>query len=567
MTKYKINLKYLNNLSENLFFFDNNNNKKVKDLKEYITCFDNSICSCMIIIPKNDYFFFFESEEYYSDDMELNKISKNFCINIRQNLNKCKCNFLMKNEKLLNLTKKSLISKINELNESSKIKNEKDFYDLILRINSLVNLNKGWNIEISKNSEYNFNLNKKIGVIGVLGNINSGKTFIISKLTNTNLNSGTHIETDGLSIKYLLKDNHKNLDYQYIFLDTKGLNQPILENINKSKDIILTNIFLQNFIILYCDILLLVIDYLSFSEQILINKIKRNLKLVYGQKILIIIHNLKKYTKIKQVKSYINNILLKSFSFKLKRNETVTSKRENVILGEYFTEYNEKDIKVFHLIFADDKSEAGLYYNGFSKNFIEIHYKDILNLRKFDIIENIKKHFCLQSKIYFNTKINKDDFLSNDDIIKEKAIRLKYPKELMFKDYLCEEIGIQILEDNYFIPKYSILKTGKNLEIQVELPGNVKADILRPKFIDNNTHIYIMGNKFRDKEPKEKNDNFVDIRNYGNFKIDIILDRQDYKINQKIKSWNIKDGILYIILEIEDENSNEITTLTVCEEI
>ena len=76
-----------------------------------------------------------------------------------------------------------------------------------------------------------------------------------------------------------------------------------------------------------------------------------------------------------------------------------------------------------------------------------------------------------------------------------------------------------------------------------------------------------MGNKFRDKEPKEKNDNFVDIRNYGNFKIDIILDRQDYKINQKIKSWKIKEGILYIILEIEDENSNEITTLTVGEEI
>ena len=34
MTKYKINLKYLNNLSENLFFFDNNNNKKVKLLHD-----------------------------------------------------------------------------------------------------------------------------------------------------------------------------------------------------------------------------------------------------------------------------------------------------------------------------------------------------------------------------------------------------------------------------------------------------------------------------------------------------------------------------------------------------
>ena len=183
--------------------------------------------------------------------------------------------------------------------------------------------------------------NKKFCVIGVIGNTNSGKSFLISKLTNSNISSGTNIENDGLCIKYLNKDENTDLNYDYIFIDSKGSNQPILENINKSKDIIATNIFLQNFTILYCNILLLVIDYLSISEQKFINKIKSNIKLLSDKKKLFIIHNLKKYRKIEEVKNYINNILLKSFSFKLKRNEIITSK--NVSLGEYYTEYNQND--------------------------------------------------------------------------------------------------------------------------------------------------------------------------------------------------------------------------------
>ena len=224
-------------------------------------------------------------------------------------------------------------------------------------------------------------------------------------------------------------------------------------------------------------------------------------------------------------------------------------------------------ITVFHLIFAADNSEAGFYYNTFTKYFIEIHYKDIINLRDFDIIENIKKHFCLQSTMYFDTNINKDEFLSKDDIIKEKAIKLKYQKQLIFKKYFCEDVSMQILEDNYFFPKYTMFKIGNELEIQIELPGNIKVDILRPKFIDNKTHIIIMGNKLRDKEPKNKKDNVIDIRNYGNFNMNINFDKRDYNINPDIKSYRIEDGVLYLIYEIEDENLNEIITLTVDEEI
>lgn len=576
MTKYLIILQYYNSEnSENLIFFDNNDNKKIIDIKEFITSFNNLICSCMLVVPKKKSFFFFGKDEYYNDDTELKKISNNDIITIIQKSNQCICNFLRENEKLLTLPKKSLIDKLNELKELSddiNIKNEKDFYDIIININSLIKVKNGWKIQIKKNGENRYNLlenskNKKFCVIGVIGNINCGKSFLISKLTNTNIPSGTNIENDGLCIKYLNKDENTDLNYDFIFLDSKGSNQPILENINKLEDIIATNIFLQNFIILYCNILLLIIDYLSISEQKFINKIKSNIRLLSDKKKLIIIHNLKKYRRIEEVKNYINNILLKSFSFKLKRNEIITSKKENVILGEYYTEYNQKDITVFHLIFAADNSEAGFYYNTFTKYFIEIHYKDIINLRNLDIIENIKKHFCLQSTIYLETNINKEDFLSKDDIIKEKTIKLKDQKQLIFKKYFCQDISMQILEDNYFFPKYTMFKIGKELKIQIELPGNIKVDILRPKFIGNKTHIIIMGKKLRDKEPKDIKDNVIDIRNYGNFNMNINFDKRDYNINPDIKSYEIKDGVLYLIYKIEDENSNEKITLTVDEEI
>ena len=345
MTKYTIKLQFYNSDNyEKLIFFDNNNNKKIKDIKEFIISFNDLICSCMLIIPKKRAsFFFFGKDEYYDDETYLKEIPNNQTINIIQNSNQCVCNFLSRNEEMLTLTKKLLIDRLNELSVSSddiNRNNLKDFYDIIIDLNSLSNLVNGWKIKTSYYVD-RLNLlensrNKKFGIIGFLGNINCGKSFIISKLTDTNIPSETIIENDGLCIKYLNKEQNNDLNYNYIILDTKGSNQPILDNINQTKDIIAKNIFLQNYILLYSNMLLLVIDYLSKSEQIYINKIKNNLKISHDKKILIIIHNLKTYRKIEDVKNYINNILLKSLSFKLVRNERITSKKDNAILGEYF---------------------------------------------------------------------------------------------------------------------------------------------------------------------------------------------------------------------------------------
>jgi len=61
----------------------------------------------------------------------------------------------------------------------------------------------------------------------------------------------------------------------------------------------ITELFLQNYIIYYSDILIIVIGNLTYSEQILLTKIENELKKAKINKILFIVHNLKEFTKVK----------------------------------------------------------------------------------------------------------------------------------------------------------------------------------------------------------------------------------------------------------------------------
>ena len=138
----------------------------------------------------------------------------------------------------------------------------------------------------------------------------------------------------------------------------------------KAKDVLITESFLQNFLIEFSDVLLIFVDNLTYSEQKVINKIKEEIKNHRKNKKLFIIHNLKTFRTEQQVKNYINNILLKSGTFSLNKHEHITSE-ENLIKGEHFTESEPKFFRVYHLIFAADKSEAGKIYDAYTMKFIE----------------------------------------------------------------------------------------------------------------------------------------------------------------------------------------------------
>ena len=69
--------------------------------------------------------------------------------------------------------------------------------------------------ENAKKDYENFK-NGRIIKIGVIGNSNKGKSFILSKISKINLPSGTSVRTEGLSIKYPELSEYKNRKISFI---------------------------------------------------------------------------------------------------------------------------------------------------------------------------------------------------------------------------------------------------------------------------------------------------------------------------------------------------------------
>ena len=394
-----------------------------------------------------------------------------------------------------------MVKEYKKLQEENKFSNNnekpEDFYDIIININSIRNVkNEGWDVKFIEKGKDKYNKHKEqeLITIGVLGNNNKGKSFLLSKISKIDLPIGTSIQTEGLSVKYPELKGHKGR--YIILLDSAGLETPVLKknNINKeekeekeenkekennedkgdkknkiekskineidekeneqnkefkenARDKIMTELFLEDFIIEACDILLIVVGKLTYSEQILINKIKVESKIQNKTRIFII-HNLQELRTIKQVENYIQNSLLKCSTFNLKKRTRITAKKdpeekkennnndeeekgeieeENIDENKkgfkdvHFTEIlhygDKKKLEIYHLIIANQDSEAGKEYNQYAYDFIESVYNLISEKKKFDVFERVKDYFEKMSKTILNDKIDKNLFNSTEDIL------------------------------------------------------------------------------------------------------------------------------------------------------
>ena len=458
-----------------------------------------------------------------------------------------------------NLKEKENLSKINpENNEivgNQKFEKPKfaDFYDVIVHIDSIKDINKGWQIEMNQNGEQNYQKykNEKIMKIGVIGNANKGKSFILSKISKMQFPSGFSIKTEGLSIKY--PDPKLFYDRKFVYLDSAGLETPVLisdenqNNINKndlfkekSREKLITELFLQNYIMYYSDILIIVVDSLSFSEQKLLMKIKKEMERAKINTPLYIIHNLKSFTSKEQVKDYIDSSLLKSATFTLEEGHKISTKKEEVIKGIYFYEKDKekekdknKERKIYHLIYANENSEAGKFYNQFTLNFIENSYQNVTDLDSFDVIDTIKERYMAISKDIIEKtgneeKITKESF----DNSTPNMIKLNSDKEIILKKCLIDELGFSNFKANSFEPTYNIYKKEDKIIVRVEVPGKttIKAGL---EISGEYNIIKIMGEKKLDKEPGKLDDNIHNTREYGNFYLDLHLKTEEYLLSQE----------------------------------
>jgi len=72
-------------------------------------------------------------------------------------------------------------------------------YDIVVDINSILSLqDKGWNIDYPLGKDdYEKKVKKESIIMGVLGNRNKGKSFILAKLSGYQIKQGFSIKTEG----------------------------------------------------------------------------------------------------------------------------------------------------------------------------------------------------------------------------------------------------------------------------------------------------------------------------------------------------------------------------------
>ena len=444
-----------------------------------------------------------------------------------------------------------------------------DFYDIIVHIDSIKDINKGWKIEMNQNGQQNYqnHKNEKVIKIGIIGNANKGKSFILSKLSKMELPSGMSIKTEGLSIKY--PDTTEFINRRIVLLDSAGLETPVLqsdepptdENQNdffkeKCREKLITELFLQNYIINNSDILIVVVDSLTFSEQKLLLKIKREMNRAKLAIPLYIIHNLKSFTSVEQVEDYIKNTLLKSATFALEKGHNISTKIEQNT-GIHFYE-KLKEGKIFHLIYANENSKAGQKYNQYTLNLIENNFANIID-KPFDVIDSIKERYIEISKdIIERTKSDKTITKESFDDSVPDLIKLKDKSEVTLKKCLIDELGFSNLKANNFEPTYNIYKKNNNLIVRFEVPGNIGTISSDIELSGEYNIIKISGSKNKDKEP-EKDDNIFNTREYGNFYFEIPLKTKEYLLGKDITMKNGKGVYIleFTLLEKEKPKSFE----------
>ena len=631
-------------------FYDYKKNSTLKDLKAFFMENFNEAyqyCKCQLsVFDKNGYEYHLISED---EKKELNNCPKDDLYLIKR---KAECVCECKNYKeYINISKLEafdeiikLKKEIDKLKKTEEINNHinpkfENFYDIIIDINSIKNVNKeGWKVKYNENGlkKYNDYKDKELITIGVLGNANKGKSFLLSKISKIKLLSGTSIQTEGLSVKYPDLKGHEGR--QIILLDSAGLETPVLKNIdNKNKnenenenenaeqnekenkqkeeknnkesklneefkenarDKIMTELLLESLIIKFSGILLIVVGKLTYSEQLLINKIKIESK-KQNKVRMIIIHNLQEFRTKEQVKNYIEETLLKCSTFDLKIKTWISTKMSkdgnkegekdekieeinevneindnnihNKVVDDqaklnniHFTEIvnygNNQKLEIFHLILANEDSEAGQYYNQYAYDFIESIYNLISDHKKFDVFKEVQDTFKSFSDSFIIDKIEDKNFNEIENIIKDKKMILNSEDDLKLKKCFTDELGFSLFKTDNFEPKYNYFKPDENtIEVRLEIPGNVSVKV-QHKVQGDKTIINVTGNKKRDKYPLKKEDDLFDIREFSEFEVNIPLKVEQFKIKaEKLKDGFPKfvNGICLIQYELAPEGAKE----------
>ena len=275
-------------------------------------------------------------------------------------------------------------------------------------------------------------------IVGVIGNRNKGKSFILQKLSGHNIPKGFFVVTEGLSIKYGEKEDHC-----VAILDSAGKEGPLLnpdiemfkdidENMNKNnsnenetsenkrniyekclRDKLITETYIQGFIIDNSHILILVVGDINLNEQKLLQNVKNTIK---PNQHLYVIHNLIDSHTHEQVEDYIQNKLKKLFGIELEERTFQNNDKDKYHQKFYVEKQNQK---IVHFILVNEYCDISQYYNTPTIDLLKNKISGELGRVKFSVLDKCKEYFKQIGEKFIEEKIEENNFdnESSDKII------------------------------------------------------------------------------------------------------------------------------------------------------
>ena len=249
--------------------------------------------------------------------------------------------------------------------------------------------------------------------------------------------------------------------------------------------------------------------------------------------------------------------MLKLVSFKLEKNFFTINENEkknnndnkNKYYYKQIFEEGKKNMKIIHLIMANDNSEAGSYYNESTINFIRKIIETNLNFVKFSILENIREFLFDHSEEFFEEPIeNKEDLkiIEEDGHQKLKYTNKEKPFEL--KECYVDELGnTNFIQTNYK-PSYRVYKAKSKkdnlfkLFIDIEISGEVTINDKIANKKGGNI-ITISGTRNLIKIPKKKEENKKENQQENTSEKPLIKNLAEYKpsyFNNKNKFFSLR---------------------------
>jgi hypothetical protein len=389
-----------------------------------------------------------------------------------------------------------------------------DNYDINVEIRNIEELKKyGWEVTYNnKDKIFQEYLAKEQVVIGIAGRFNIGKTEIMSQIAGENLKPGYNTHTEGFSVKY--SDNLCLIDtpggetpINYLgqsffpFSNVEGrvdIEEQIEDDYEKTKKLMIDKYYVdelvQEFLLESSDILILVVNQLTFNDQQFINKfIKRYKQLVQSsdkgvqiKKQLFIIHNYAELKDYNEVITQIQDDILSKASVKAwKPDNTINSK------DMFDTVFQERGMgEALHLVLARKGESAGNYFNPFVFHYIDTYIKGLVG-KKYNIMDKFNDFLNRSLPKYMDYGIQSDvcqdninsspqkqkheSTLSSEQVVELKS-KMKPNEKEANKDYIVlrhPEKEYKLRESVYDIYKGLVPISDFNPDYEVYIHNNI----------------------------------------------------------------------------------------------